>query len=144
MTNTVKAMIGYSPTRGDMISTASVPFQKSTPSSGAPASGPMGLDIMQIARYAAIGLACLIFLFFVRRSLKKRESAPLFAEPKWLADIQQAVPLAALEPAPAPLTPAISDAEIAKREAVHRQMAEIVEQSPDQVAIQVTQWMNEP
>jgi flagellar M-ring protein FliF len=144
MANTVKAMIGYTASRGDMISTASVPFQKqAAATSGAASAGPMGLNIMQMARYAGIGVACLIFLFFVRRNLKKREGEPLFAEPKWLADIQQSVPLAALEPPHAPAMQSVSPAEHARREQMHKQVNEIVEKSPDQVAIQVTQWMNE-
>jgi flagellar M-ring protein FliF len=139
LTNTVKGMIGYNATRGDMVSAASVPFQKTTAAGAASSAGPMGLNIMQMARYAAVGLACVIFLFLVRRNLKKREAAPIFAEPKWLADIQQSVPLASLDPP----RPSMAPAEQAHRDQMNRQVSEIVHKNPDQVAIQVTQWMNE-
>ena len=93
-------MVGIDPSRGDTLSVSSVPFQKPTAATGA-AGGPLGMigvsSPLGLVRDALLGLAALVFLFLLRRNLKRREGEARFAEPTWLREISQATPLAELE-----------------------------------------------
>lgn len=141
---TVAAMVGYNAKRGDTLSLASTKFATTTPA-GAHESGPLGLPLpvapAELGRDAAVGLGCLIFLFLVRRSLRSRERDEIFAEPRWLTDIQTLAPIAQLEQTTDVTLPVSAEQE--RHELATRQMQEIVAQKPDQVAVQVAQWMNE-
>src|SRR5204862_5300739 len=79
--------------RGDQITTSVVPFVKQ-PAAAAKA-GPM-VNVIGYAKYAGLGLASLLFLFFVRRSLRRRESADLIGEPVWLNQIESPRPVGEL------------------------------------------------
>ncbi len=140
---TVETMVGLNPSRGDTISTASVPFQKAA-ATGAASAGPLGAigvsSPLALVRDAIIGLAALVFLFLVRRNLKKREGEPRFAEPTWLREISQATPIAALEAAGADR---VVPAGAQRRDRIHKEAEEIVTKQPEHVALQVQQWMNE-
>jgi flagellar M-ring protein FliF len=140
---TVGTMVGLTPSRGDTISMASVPFQKQTAATGA-AAGPLGAigvsSPMALIRDALIGLAALVFLFLLRRNLKKRERDPRFAEPTWLRDISQATPIAALEATRSRSAPSAS---VQHREVMQKEAEEITRNQPEHVALQVQQWMNE-
>jgi flagellar M-ring protein FliF len=137
---TVATMVGLVPSRGDTISTASVPFQKQTATTGA-AGGPLGMIGVSspsvLVRDALIGLAALVFLFMLRKNLKRREGDARFAEPTWLREISQATPIAALEAATVP-SGAVQHHELMQKEA-----EQIVSRQPEHVALQVQQWMNE-
>jgi flagellar biosynthesis/type III secretory pathway M-ring protein FliF/YscJ len=95
---------------------------------------------MDIVKYAVAGLASIVFLFMVRRSLKRREKEARFAEPTWLREISQATPIAALEAAAVRGTPSVA---VQQREVMQKQAEEIVHSQPEHVALQVQQWMNE-
>jgi flagellar M-ring protein FliF len=140
---TVGTMVGLVPSRGDTISMASVPFQKPAAATGA-AAGPLGAigvsSPLALVRDALIGLAAIVFLFLIRRNLKKREREPRFAEPTWLRDISQATPLAALEAAGVRSVPSAS---VQHREIMQKEAEEIARNQPEHVALQVQQWMNE-
>jgi flagellar M-ring protein FliF len=140
---TVQTMVGLNPSRGDTISTASVPFQKAA-ATGAAGAGPLGAigvsSPLSLVRDAVIGLASLVFLFLVRRNLKKREGEPRFAEPTWLREISQATPIAALEAAGGER---VRPAGAQRRDRIHKEAEEIVTKQPEHVALQVQQWMNE-
>jgi flagellar biosynthesis/type III secretory pathway M-ring protein FliF/YscJ len=133
-------MVGLVPSRGDTISTASVPFQKQAATTGA-AGGPLGMIGVSspsvLVRDALIGLAALVFLFMLRKNLKRREGDARFAEPTWLREISQATPIAALEAATLP-SGAVQHHELMQKEA-----EQIVTRQPEHVALQVQQWMNE-
>jgi flagellar M-ring protein FliF len=137
---TVATMVGLVPSRGDTISTASVPFQKQTATTGA-GGGPLGMIGVSspsvLVRDALIGLAALVFLFMLRKNLKRREGDARFAEPTWLREISQATPIAALEAATVP-SGAVQHHELMQKEA-----EQIVSRQPEHVALQVQQWMNE-
>ena len=51
-------------------------------------------------KWVGLGLATLVFMFFMARSLRRREGEAL-ASPSWLSEIEQPVSLAELE-APRP------------------------------------------
>jgi flagellar M-ring protein FliF len=140
---TVGTMVGLTPTRGDTISMASVPFQK-TAAAAAASAGPLAMvgvsSPAALVRDALIVIAALVFLFMLRRSLKKRESEPRFAEPTWLREISQATPIAALEAA---AMPAIPSPNAQRHELMQKEAEEIVRRQPEHVALQVQQWMNE-
>ena len=140
---TVGTMVGLTPSRGDSISMASVPFQK-TAATAAAAGGPLAMvgvsNPMTLVRDALIVIAALVFLFLIRRNLKKREGEPRFAEPTWLREISQATPLAALEAAGAASIPSPN---AQRHELMTKEAEEIVRRQPEHVALQVQQWMNE-
>jgi flagellar M-ring protein FliF len=136
----VSAMVGIDVKRGDTISVAQIAFAKEekTPAITAPGildelGGPLGA-----ARYVGAGLGTLVFLLMVRRGLKRREGETLGPEPTWLKEITDAQPVAQLESAMRQLDPAV-----ARRDEMGAQVDEIVRRQPDQVAIQVKQWLNE-
>jgi flagellar M-ring protein FliF len=137
---TVATMVGLVPSRGDTISMASVPFQKQTATPGA-AGGPLGVIGVSspsvLVRDALIGLAALVFLFMLRKNLKRREGDARFAEPTWLREISQATPIAALEVATVP------SGAVQHRELMQKEAEQIVQSQPEHVALQVQQWMNE-
>jgi flagellar M-ring protein FliF len=84
---------GLNTQRGDQIVTSVVPFAKQP--AAAAAAGPVA-NIMGYAKYAGAGLASLLFLFFMRRALRKRESADLIGEPVWLNQIESPRPVGEL------------------------------------------------
>jgi len=138
--NTVSGMVGLDPSRGDQITTASVPFTK-VPDAAAASGGPLGaLSIMDMAKYAAGGLGSVVFLFLVRRNLKRREGEARHPEPTWLREISGHTPIAALEPS---IADRIPPEVIQQRQNVQKQAEEIVQKQPEHVAMQVQQWMNE-
>src|SRR3954470_14131162 len=85
---------GINTQRGDQISASVVPFVKQ-PAAAAAAGGPIA-GYMGYAKYAGLGLASLLFLFFMRRALRKRESAVLVGEPVWLNQIESPRPVGEL------------------------------------------------
>src|SRR3954447_4700916 len=89
----VAAAAGVDPKRGDTITQASVAFPKQ---SAAPSAGPIPAGFVAPLKWGVMGLATLLFAFFTRRSLRRRESEPL-AEPAWLREIDEPVRLAELE-----------------------------------------------
>jgi flagellar M-ring protein FliF len=139
--NTVSGMVGLDPSRGDVITTASVPFTK-VPAAGAASAGLMGLplSIVDIVKYVVGGIGSVIFLFLVRKNLKRREGEARHPEPTWLREISGHTPIAALQPSIADRVPPEL---IQQRQNVQRQAEEIVTKQPEHVAMQVQQWMNE-
>jgi flagellar M-ring protein FliF len=128
--NTLSTAAGIDPTRGDTITVSQVPFAKPVaPKKPSPAAGAMGM-----AKWILLGLAMMLFLFFVTRHLRRHESEQL--EPVWLREIETPTPLADLEGdrGPAFLEPPVNP--------VREQVEEIVEQHPERVAQQVRAWLN--
>jgi flagellar M-ring protein FliF len=139
--NTVAGMVGLDPSRGDQITTASVPFTK-VPDAAAASQGPLGvpISIMDIVKYVVGGIGSVVFLFLVRKNLKRREGEARHPEPTWLREISGHTPIAALEPS---IADRIPPEVIAQRQNVQKQAEEIVTKQPEHVAMQVQQWMNE-
>jgi flagellar M-ring protein FliF len=128
--NTLSTAAGVDARRGDTITVSQVAFVK-PPATAKPGATQ---DILGMAKWMLLGLAMLLFLFFVTRHLRRHESEHL--EPVWLRDIETTMPLAQLEGevAPALLAPPVNP--------VREQVEEIVEQHPERVAQQVRAWLN--
>src|SRR5919108_5452136 len=88
----VSSAAGIDAARGDTIQAAQVPFAKVE----APKAGPVPTSLLGPIKWVGIGLASLIFLFFMSRHLRKREGEAL-AAPAWLTQIEEPVSLAQLE-----------------------------------------------
>ena len=133
----VAAMAGLNTKRGDTITLTQLAFAK-TPAAATPAKSPLTAKL-GLAKYALAGLAGLIFLFVMRRGLKRREGEEI-AQPVWLREIEGPTPIAELEVAPvrAGLEPAAE-----RRATVRTQVEEIVKKEPEQVAAQIGQWLKE-
>jgi len=136
----VAALAGVDRKRGDTISVARVAFGKpetvAVPKPGPldELGGPLG-----VAKWVLLGLGALLFLFFVRRGLKRREGEALGLEPTWLREITESRPLAELEAGRGDINLSTD----ARRQHVAEQVEEIVRRQPETVANQVTAWMRE-
>jgi flagellar M-ring protein FliF len=137
--NAVQGMAGIDPTRGDTVTVSQLAFAKPASASAA-GGGLMGLGSpLGMAKTAIAGLAVLIFFFLVRKNIKRRESDPVAPEPKWLREISQSMPIAQLSAGGHTLDNPLTD----RRKQTQLTAEEIVRNQPDQVAMQVAQWMSE-
>jgi flagellar M-ring protein FliF len=149
---------GLQPKRGDTISIGQLAFAKPPSPAGA---GPAG-GIMADAKYALVGIAAIAFLFFTTRLLRRREEEELDHEPRWLREIEAPVRLSDLEsPAPARRAEALvgiapngngggngnglgGNGDAAAGEIhIRRQVEQLADSNPDQVAKQLRNWMQE-
>jgi len=62
----------------------------------APKTGPVPTSLLGPLKWVGLGIASLIFLFFMTRALRKREGEAL-ARPAWLTEIEEPVRLSELE-----------------------------------------------
>jgi flagellar M-ring protein FliF len=135
----VAALAGIDKKRGDTISLSRIKFgEQETVAAVKPGpldavGGPLG-----VGKWVLLVLGALLFLFFVRRGLKRREGEALGLEPTWLREINESRPLAELEAGRD-----INLSTEARRQHVAEQVEEIVRRQPETVANQVTQWMRE-
>ena len=136
--NAVSAAAGIDAKRGDVLNVSQVAFAK--PAAAAPAAGPAG-DIMGYAKYGAVGLGLLAFLFFVMRHLKKRERESL-GEPTWLRQIEAPTTLADLEAGRTTRMGALAG-EMPGPTATRLSAERIAEEDPERVAQQIRTWMQE-
>jgi len=137
----VSSAAGIDEARGDAMQAAQVPFAKVE----TPKAGPVPTTLLGPIKWAGIGLASLLFLFFMGRHLRKREGEAL-AAPAWLTQIEEPVPLSQLEhqtqvmqqpQAPTiTLPPRAPDANL-------QALDQLMEREPERVAAQVKQWMAE-
>src|SRR3954468_19294642 len=132
----ISSAAGINTQRGDTISLSSVPFAKQ-PAAAATAK-PIG-DIIDYAKYAALGLASLLFLFFVSRHLKKRESSDLIGEPVWLRSIEQPRPVAELAAGDHGAQPMLTSNPNRRRQ----QVEQAVNREPERVVQALRGWMAE-
>lgn len=136
--NTVEAAAGYVKGR-DVFSQGLVSFAKVP--SAAPASSTT--KMMGYAKYLIIGLGAIVFLIFISRLLRRRESeAFLSGEPTWLRELEMPRPLAAVEAEqldpPTQIRQLRAPINVAKQ-----QVEDLVERDPDRVASQMRAWMAE-
>jgi flagellar M-ring protein FliF len=138
---TVASAAGVDTTRGDTISTTQMEFAKAE----TPKAGPVPTTLLEPLKWVGLGLAALLFLFFMARGMRKRESENL--TPAWLTEIEEPVSLAALEArttsteyldhaANDMLPPRVPDASL-------HQLDQLMEREPERVAAQVKAWMAE-
>jgi flagellar M-ring protein FliF len=139
---TVSSAAGIDTERGDTMQAAQVPFAKVE----TPKAGPVPTTLLGPLKWVGIGLASLIFLFFMSRHLRKREGEAI-ATPAWLTQIEEPVSLAELEQQTQimPATPAAPTITLPPRspDANLQAIDQLMEREPDRVAAQVKQWMSE-
>ena len=129
----VAAAAGIDAKRGDTITQSVVSFTKPKAAPG-PAGLPVPPAFMAPLKYAGIGLASVLFLFFVTRALRKREQEAI-PMPTWLSEIEGPRPLAELERS---TTPAAIAAESGGS-----QVDSLVRDQPERVAQQLRAWISE-
>jgi flagellar M-ring protein FliF len=133
----VAGAVGLNAKRGDTLSVAQIAFAK-------PAAAPAPASTTKMigyAKYALIGLGALLFLFFMRRNLRRREKETFAGQPTWLRELDAPRPLTALvsgDESPTEVKRLRSPVNVPKR-----QVEELVERDPDRVAQQVRAWMSE-
>jgi flagellar M-ring protein FliF len=138
---------GLQTKRGDTVSVAQMAFAKSTAPASAGASGGM----LGYAKYALIGIASALFLFFTTRALRRREQEGIDNEPPWLRELELPIRLSELEretqPRPAgggrDSNPTLVASPAGAGNPVRRQVEQLAESSPDRVAQQLRNWMQE-
>ena len=89
----VAGAVGLNPKRGDALSISQIAFQKPAATT-ATATSPT--KMLGYAKYAVIAIGALLFLFFMRRNLKRRERESFGGQPTWLRELETPRPLAAL------------------------------------------------
>jgi flagellar M-ring protein FliF len=137
----VSSAAGIDTTRGDVMQAAQVPFAKVA----APKTGPVPTSMLGPLKWVGVGFAALLFLFFMTRSLRKREGEAI-AAPSWLTEIEEPVSLAQLEQETQvmngtqhptiKLPPRAPDTNL-------QAIDQLMEREPERVAAQVKQWMAE-
>lgn len=131
--------------RGDTISIGQVAFAK--PVETKAAASPLGY-----AKYALLGIAAMLFLFFTTRTLRKRERETI-EEPVWLRELEAPVRLSELE-RETRSTPAMAGAGSPGAngngaaaadggDPIRRQVEQLADSDPELVAQQVRTWMQE-
>jgi len=133
----VQGAAGFNQTRGDIFQASQVAFPKPA---AAPKAGPVPVTMLGPLKWVGLGLATLVFMFFMSRHLKRREGEAI-ASPAWLREIEEPVSLAQLE-APSPeqatmILPPRAQARSAQA------LEQLMDREPDRVAAQVRQWMSE-
>ena len=135
----VASLAGIVPARGDTLAVSRITFAKQTPAT-VPAGSPLAFlqNPVSLVKGALAVLASIVFLFLMRRALKRREGEAAVAQPTWLRELEGAVTLSELEAAPATLALPPSELDGFKAE-----LDEIARRSPESLALQVNQWMKE-
>jgi flagellar M-ring protein FliF len=134
---TIANAAGVQAKRGDTITASQFAFAKPVTAK----TGPVPTSLLGPLKWVGLGLASLLFLFFMTRALRKREGETL-ARPAWLNEIEEPVRLSELEqrtqvldaPATITLPPRAPDANLAT-------LDQLMEREPERVAAQVKQWM---
>jgi flagellar M-ring protein FliF len=131
----VAAAAGIDPKRGDTMTQSVVAFAKPKAAPG-PAGLPVPPGFMAPLKYAGIGLASILFLFFVTRALRKREQEAI-PMPTWLSEIEGPRPLAELERSTSAAPAAIA------AQSGGSQVDSLVRDQPERVAQQLRAWISE-
>jgi flagellar M-ring protein FliF len=138
--NAVAGAVGLNAKRGDSLTVSQIAFAK--PAATTKASPTSPTKMLGYAKYAVVAIGALLFLFFMRRNLKRREREVFAGQPTWLRELETPRPLAALASG--------DDEDVTEvkrlRSPVNipkRQVEELVERDPDRVAQQVRAWMSE-
>jgi flagellar M-ring protein FliF len=139
--NAVKGASGFNVKRGDVFQASQVPFAKAP---AAAKAGPVPVTLLGPLKWVGLGLATLVFMFFMSRQLKRREGEAL-ASPSWLSEIEKPVSLAELEAPRPPRAPDRNTLVLPPREQDESAQAldQLMEREPERVAAQVRQWMAE-
>src|SRR5919197_2237049 len=131
--NAVAAAAGINPKRGDTITQSTIAFTKPKATPG-PAGLPVPPAFLTPLKYAGIGLASIVFLFFVSRALRRREEEAL-PMPTWLTEIEGPRPLAELERSTSAVPAGVG--------AESGGVDSLVREQPERVAQQLRAWISE-
>jgi flagellar M-ring protein FliF len=136
----VERAAGIDDARGDVFEATQLAFAKPP---AEPKAGPVPTSMLGPLKWVGLGLATLVFMFFMARSLRKREGEAL-ASPSWLTEIEQPVPLSQLE-APTLSVPQHPTVVLPPREQdqAGQALEQLMDREPDRVASQVRAWMSE-
>lgn len=140
----VAAMAGVTPARGDTLAVTTLAFAAQPKPTAAPAAGglPIPPAMLGLLKWVGVLLGSGVFLFLLRKNLKRREGEGVAIEPTWLREIERSVPVHALESGSAPLEISV-DPEGERRHQLKTQVQELARGNPEQVALQINQWMRE-
>ncbi len=89
--STVAAAAGIDTARGDKLQ----PMMMAFPKAEVPKAGPVPTTLLGPLKWVGLGLASLLFLFFMTRGMRKREGEAL--APSWITQIEEPMSLAQLE-----------------------------------------------
>jgi flagellar M-ring protein FliF len=136
----IKGASGFDAERGDVFQASQVTFAKPP---AEPKAGPVPVGMLGPIKWVGLGLATLVFMFFMARSLRKREGEAL-ASPSWLHEIEQPVSLAELE-APKVQRPEHPTLVLPPRspDTSAQALDQLIDREPDRVAAQVKAWMSD-
>ncbi|HEX3802919.1 MAG TPA: flagellar basal-body MS-ring/collar protein FliF [Solirubrobacteraceae bacterium] len=137
----VQTAVGFNRKRGDTLSIGALPFAKIPATAASSSSSKLG-DV----KYVLVGVGALVFLLFMSRLLRKRETDDFAGKPTWLRELEIPRSLSELEAQTrmvdlegptmvARLRPPVN---VAKQ-----QVEELVDRDPERVAAQIRQWMTE-
>ncbi|MGA2470938.1 MAG: flagellar basal-body MS-ring/collar protein FliF [Solirubrobacteraceae bacterium] len=144
----VEAATGITPaaiTAGtDNLQVNQVSFAK-PPATATPTAASPSTGMMSEAKDGILGIGALLFLFFITRGLRKRESEPLAnRQATWLRELDYPRSLVELEDENRPVEPLrVKRLRPAHASPAKVQVEDLVEHEPDRVASQVREWMAE-
>ena len=98
---------------------------------------------LEYGRYALLGLGGLLFLAYLARQLRRRETEALADEPTWLREIEAPRSLAELEQFEQPVEPTRVMPLTPPENPARMQVEELVDRDPERVAQHVRAWMQE-
>jgi flagellar M-ring protein FliF len=145
LTKSIEAAAGIDAARGDVVEVTSVPFAKIAEPK-APSTGlPIPPAFSGILKGLGIGIAALLFLFFVTRHLRRREAEALLDEPSWLKQLEAARPAAAMAPPvlAIPEQPTVAMPAIANDDPRRQQLDDMISREPERVAAHLRTWITE-
>ncbi len=87
LTQTISSAAGVQQARGDTLAVSQIAFAKQPVAAAPVAGGPLAGGMMSTIKTALLGLAALLFLFFVSRHLRKRQTGAFTEEPSWLRQL---------------------------------------------------------
>ena len=128
----IQSAAGINAKRGDTLSVTQVAFAKPTVRKPAVVG-----NILSYLKFVGLGFAMLIFLFFMKRHLRRREREEL-ASPTWLRELEAPVSLAELEGGHTTMLPAVAGSP-----PLRAQVDDIAARDPEKIAHQVRAWMND-
>jgi flagellar biosynthesis/type III secretory pathway M-ring protein FliF/YscJ len=108
--------------------------------SGSKSGGPLGM-VQSHLREGLAALGALIFLFLVRRSLKRRQALLGDAEARWMPTL--AAPPIPVDEIALPTTPSPAEIEAANKKALQGRVEELAQTRPGDVAQQLRGWLAE-
>jgi flagellar M-ring protein FliF len=138
----VQNAVGFNKKRGDTLSVGALPFAKIPAATTSSSTSSKLGDV----KYVVVGVGALLFLLFMSRLLRKRETDDFAGKPTWLRELEMPRSLADLE-AQTRMVDLDGPTTVARLRApvnvARQQVEELVDRDPERVAQQIRQWMTE-